>query len=315
MVDILLPTYKPKAEHLRAALDSLLGQTEQDWQLWICDEPTEVDTKAMLEPYLCDERVHVAQNEKRLGIGGNWNACLECGEAPVVQFLFQDDLWEPQYLERGLRILQEHPSVGMVSIEHSYKDEGVGDIMQRFNEVQNYKHENVQAGAHVGLEFLEWWIDHELWPNVIGEPPFVMLRRSVVEHVGPFDVSMQQNLDVEYWIRCLLQTDWYYCTEDLGTFRLHADAASAANRSAGTGAMDRLICVERLMQWLPNGNLRQKTVTARNRAYQNMIQDYFARKRQGNAVSLQGSSGAKWFALKHPILTVRGLLQAAKPAK
>jgi hypothetical protein len=90
-----------------------------------------------------------------------------------------------------------------------------------------------------------------LRPNFIGEPSFVMLRRSLMESVGKFREDMPQGLDTEYWLRCLLRADWYFERTSLGMFRVHGQAASARNDREGLGLYDRLGFYDTLLHLLP----------------------------------------------------------------
>ncbi|MBI1813057.1 glycosyltransferase [Candidatus Peregrinibacteria bacterium] len=254
-VSILIPTYEPNPEHLRAALESIVVQTFRDWSVLIHDDASRADVRAIIEPFLTDSRFHFSRNPQRLGIGGNWNACLKEAKGEYVQFLFQDDLWEPQYLERSVDVLNRESTVGFVAANHVYSMEGSGNE-KLYDEVTAARHE-LTPGRQDRIAFLRSWMERGLRPNIIGEPSFVMLRRSLMEKVGFFNTSMRQGLDFEYWMRCLLQADWHYLSEHLGTFRVHAGGASERNRASGDGMFDRLRCFKLLLRTLPPSDLRR----------------------------------------------------------
>lgn len=57
-----------------------------------------------------------------------------------------------------------------------------------------------------------------------------------------FAEELDQILDMEYWIRCLQQTSSLYrFDESLGTFRVHAQSASAAHARAKKRNQERKI--------------------------------------------------------------------------
>lgn len=275
-VSVLVPCCEPNPAHLRSALDSLLAQTFSRWTAFIRDDASGADVRTIVEPYLRDSRFTVVRGDRRLGIGGNWNACLrrtlevstsdaaeDPARAPCLQFLFQDDLWEPTYLERCVEVLDRHPEVGFVAANHAYVCESGGEP-EPYDEVLAAR-AALAPGLQRREEFLRSWLEAGLRPNVIGEPSFVMLRRSLVERVGFFDDAMPQGLDFEYWIRCLLHADWWWIPEALGTFRVHSAAASARNRRGLRGAFDRLRCFRMLLRELPPGDLRQAAKRGRRR--------------------------------------------------
>ncbi len=302
IIDICIPTYEPNPLHLREALESLQRQTFKRWQVIIQDDASKnVNVAAIVHPFLSDARIRFIESRKRRGIGGNWNKCLKAGNTSFIAFLFQDDMWAPQYLERAVSILEKHPNVGFVSVEHVYRYEGETPLSHLYEELRTYRKRNVQAGLHRGREFLRWWIERELHPNVIGEPSFVVMRRSAVTAAGPFLKDMPQFLDVEYWTRLFTICDWYNLTENLGTFRVHPGGASAMNQQTGQGLFDRLRCFERLIAVL-DGEDRKTAITARNRALESMVQKFFGRLKKGNRISTKGSGVLRSLCFRHPVL-------------
>lgn len=311
LVNIYVPTYEPKPEHLRAALHCISSQTEKRWTALIHDDCSKKDVRATVEPYLSDPRFEFSRSPDRLGIGGNWNACLKHGVAPYIQYLFQDDLWEPQYLARAIEPLVKDERIGIVAMEHAYKYEDEPPWQNMYETLRETRNKLLKKGKNDGREFLRMWIQRELHPNLIGEPSFVMLRRSLVEKVGPFAEDMPQFLDEEYWLRCLLQSDLHCVMESSGAFRVHAGAASARNEASGAGIYDRLRCFERLIAMLPRGELRTEAIHARNRSLESMARKFLTRLKVGKKVpGGNGQASLKSLALQHPFLSARALLKA-----
>ncbi|MDD3896277.1 MAG: glycosyltransferase [Candidatus Peribacteraceae bacterium] len=301
-VDILMPTYKPRAEHLRAALESACAQTETRWQLHIFDEPTGVDTHSIVEPFLGDNRITFVRNEKRLGIGGNWNRCVERTHAPYVQFLFQDDLWNAEYLRHAMRVLEEHPSVGMVSMEHAYSFEDGAAAQDTFRKVEETRR-SVSPGMQNGLQFLRTWIERGLHPNIIGEPSFVMLRRSTMEQAGTFREDMQQTIDAEYWAHMLAKGDWYVLRGTFGIFRVHGDAASVRNFGSGTGIFERLAALKSAIKLLPQewqSHAKKVLQDERKRMAEKFISRYGEKQ-----VHIPQNVPLPNFLFRHPLLLLR----------
>ncbi|HVW66204.1 MAG TPA: glycosyltransferase [Candidatus Peribacteraceae bacterium] len=339
LIDILVPTYEPDPAFLKAAIESAIHQTETRWQMFIHDDASTVDVKAIVEPYLKDERITFERSDHRLGIGGNWNACLNMchpevlrrshegrhimvrGSAdaehltmtpsPYIQFLFQDDLWKPHYLEKILHALEKNPTAGFVSADHDYDCTKMKDSAAFYASIADERH-GISGGLHGGHVFLQTWIESELHPNLIGEPSFVMLRRSTVEKVGRFREDMPQFLDVEYWIRCLMATDLYHVTENLGTFRVHGGGASAQNQMTGVGIYDRLRCFEMLISKLPKSALKTATIRARDRALTDMARKFLQRLGSKKSIPAKGTGGMTAFALKHPFLVLKSLFKALR---
>ncbi len=266
-VSILIPTYEPTPEHLRAAIDSVLAQTFEDWELIVHDDASKTDVQAIVRPYLKDPRILFRQSPHRLGIGGNWNASIRQTTAPLVAYLFQDDLWEPAYLERSMEVFAKNPDVGFTAADHAYRIESRTGAAATgiYKEVEDLRKTEMPPGRLLKEEFLTRWITRGLRPNLIGEPSFVMLRRALIQAVGPFREDMKQGLDAEYWVRCLLKSDGFWLTGTLGTFRVHPKAATAANEDSGAGSLDRLKIFRMLIRALPPGPLRRLAKKSRRR--------------------------------------------------
>ncbi len=304
-----MPTYEPNPVHLREAIDSVLAQSAQDWDLLIHDDASVSDVRAIVEPYLTDSRITFVRSDKRLGIGGNWNACLRSVTVPVFQFLFQDDAWKPEYLASGHRALEENPSAGMISVGYHYQIEGDLSVQQAYDAVVSAKAPFLQPGITVGRVFLGNWLQRGLHPCIPGEPSFVMLRTSVVQKAGLFLEDMPQLLDCEYWARMLLHADWCTVPGDYGFFRVHGDSASARNQREGVGLYDRLRCLERLRPLLPS-DLRRNLDSGLTDSLAGMIRKFFHRTKEGKNVSAQGGSSVIRFAFRHPFLLFRAGMRA-----
>ena len=320
-VSILIPTYEPNKNHLIAALDSILAQTEQRFLVLIHDDASEINVEGMVKPYLNDPRFRFVRSEKRRGIGGNWNECLQVmakGQGPranvsYVQFLFQDDLWHPTYLEQSLEIMGNDSSIGFTAAHHRYETDGGMELPEGYRELEDirsdvgaYGHTPLQDGKHNGKEFLKQWAKSGLCPNLIGEPSFVMMRRFLVEDTGFFREDMQQGLDVEYWIRLLPKTNWYFIQESLGTFRVHADSASTRHEAAGIGLFDRLRCLERLLQELPPSEKSEVRHQIASHIGQ-MVQKFFHRRSSGKKTSGDGWRWFLGFCMRHPLVMLLAL--------
>lgn len=307
-----MPVYKPKVEYFRQALDCLFAQTETDWECVIHNQPWDFDLKDAIADYLKDPRVIFVQGDLVRTIGENWNACLPFATAPYLAYLFYDDLWEPTYLETLCGVLDANPSVGFVSANRSYLFMGDSPKEAIYDEATEYM-KTVRPGLYEGIPTLAKWMDRGLKPNMVGEPSFVVMRRSLVDAAGPFHPTMAQFLDAEYWTRCFAKADWYFEPRVLGKFRVHAVGTSALNAAAGKGLYDRLETMELAVNLLPSER-RGKARAALRHTLAEMIRKYADRwKKARTGIKTQGGGGAaavKRFAMKHPVIMARAMLEA-----
>lgn len=104
LVSICVPTYNG-ARFLSQCLDTALAQTWTDFELVIVDDRSSDGTFAIAAAYAArDSRVKLHQNDRNLGLAGNWNRCVLLSQGQWIKFLFQDDLLEPTRLARMLAV-------------------------------------------------------------------------------------------------------------------------------------------------------------------------------------------------------------------
>ncbi len=309
-INILLPTYNPKSEHLMDAMHSILNQTEEHWQLFIQDDhhPSS-QSEEIVQPFLKDPRIHFQKNTERFGIGKNWNTCLihaMHNNAPYVAFLFQDDVWEKDYLEKGMQILDSDTSIGMVAMKHAYRYEEKMQNNDVYASIERWKSDRKIAGKQNGKDLLIQWIESDLKPNIIGEPSFVILRKNILQKVGAFREDLPQCLDSEMWMRILEESDCFFLEDkEYGFFRVHRDAASAQNEESGAGRIDRLLCIESLLQRkkIDPSFLRKKY----SEILINLFDQYTKRVQNGKKKEVQQKWKVWMMLMRHPIITVATL--------
>ena len=101
---ILIPVFDPPENWLREALDSVLAQTYQLWELCICDDAsTATHVPRILAEYAeRDARIKVRRLLRNSHISAASNAALELAEAEFVALLDHDDRLHPRALQLSL---------------------------------------------------------------------------------------------------------------------------------------------------------------------------------------------------------------------
>ena len=99
MFDVIIPTYQTPSQYLKEAIDSVLSQTYQEFQIYICDgnkEDAPLAARQILSDYE-DERIHILPQEG-FGVSQARNQAVTAGNNPYIALLDADDLWEPEKL-------------------------------------------------------------------------------------------------------------------------------------------------------------------------------------------------------------------------
>lgn len=110
-VSVILPTYN-QTRYLAQAIESVLRQTIDDWELVVMDDGSTDQTREVVAPYTRDPRIRYHVQSHQEGAAAR-NHGIRVSSGRYVAFLDADDVWLPEKLERQLRLLQAHPEAGL----------------------------------------------------------------------------------------------------------------------------------------------------------------------------------------------------------
>ena len=106
-INILMATYNGR-KYLKKQIDSILNQTYSDFRLLISDDASTDSTLKILEEYeKKDSRVEIYSHEKNLGVVANFEFLINKVRSEYFMFADQDDVWEPDKIEKSLKKLEE----------------------------------------------------------------------------------------------------------------------------------------------------------------------------------------------------------------
>lgn len=234
LVSICIPTYNG-AKYLQEALDSVKAQSYPNIEVVISDDASSDNTLKICEKFKREVNFPVKIiNHIPSGIGANWNNTITHSKGKYLKFLFQDDILAPRCIETMLTYLQsknlEFVAAKRIIINNRSEKvesglwfERYGDLQQmagfsvnRFRVLSKYTIKNLNLGFIYSS-------------NMIGEPCVTLFTRKLYQRIGPFNTSLQQSLDYEYWIRVLGRYKIGIIEEKLVKFRIHEEQASHLN--------------------------------------------------------------------------------------
>ncbi|GGK56535.1 glycosyltransferase family 2 protein [Rufibacter glacialis] len=173
---VLMPVYNSE-KYLAEAMDSILGQTFQDFEFLIIDDGSSDQSQAIIHSYQ-DPRIRFYQNEQNLGISQTLNKGIKLANASLIARMDADDISYPLRLEKQYAYMQENPSCAMVSCLVKVITEN-GELVR----MDDFK----SAYFYYNLTFI-CWIYH----------PTVLYRKEAVEAVGEYSVSYAEDFDL-FW--------------------------------------------------------------------------------------------------------------------
>ncbi len=106
-----MPVYNG-ANYLREALDSILAQTFEDFELVISDNASRDDTQNICRAYAArDKRIRYYRNSENIGGAANFNRVVELARGKYFRWACHDDVLEPECIEACIQVLEEDPLV------------------------------------------------------------------------------------------------------------------------------------------------------------------------------------------------------------
>lgn len=130
-VSIVMPAYNAE-KYIREAMESVLAQTVQSWELIVIDGcSTDRTFELAKELAKSDERIRVFKNEKNSGAARSRNLGFEKCRGDYIALLDGDDLWHPDKLEKQLDLAKK-TKADIVYCSYSLIDENGCDMCRDF---------------------------------------------------------------------------------------------------------------------------------------------------------------------------------------
>ncbi|AVR44854.1 glycosyl transferase [Christiangramia fulva] len=106
-VSVIMPAYN-SGKFIGHAIDSVIAQTYENWELLIVDDASTDDTREIIQNKLnSDQRIQLFHHSTNLGTQYSRNKAIEKAAGRFIAFLDADDLWIPEKLEIQLKTLHE----------------------------------------------------------------------------------------------------------------------------------------------------------------------------------------------------------------
>jgi glycosyltransferase involved in cell wall biosynthesis len=206
-----MPAYNVEP-YVGEAIQSVLRQSFVDLEVVVVDDGSTDGTARVVSVAAAgDPRVRLVRQPNR-GLAGARNTAMRMARGDVFALLDSDDLWEREFLEEQLAVLDARPEVDIVT--------GNGWML---------------GGSRHG-EFARPSPDLRPTPDlaaILGDERAVFImsvfRRRVYEVVGCFDESMRTNEDYDFWLRAAI-SGCRFARNDrpLGHYRIRTDSLSAS---------------------------------------------------------------------------------------
>lgn len=115
MVSVIMPNYNSE-QYISDAIESVLAQTYQDWEMLIVDDCSTDRSYEIIESYARkDSRIKAYRTERHCGSPGlPRNVAVGHARGRYIAFLDSDDQWMPEKLESQLRLFESADDAAVV---------------------------------------------------------------------------------------------------------------------------------------------------------------------------------------------------------
>lgn len=189
---VIMATHS-RPELLREAVDSVLSQTFEDWELLVVDDNGEIPAVVPDDP-----RIRLIRNERNLGPAGTRNRGLQAATGEYIAVLDDDDLYRPNRLENALEAHKVAPDMVLCGQSILGQPSPVGSTQVSIRERP------------------QSWLLNKTAPSMSR----LTIRRTLCPE---FDESYPASADLDWWLRategvpaiaCFTSPDWVWRRHD-----------------------------------------------------------------------------------------------------
>ena len=172
-LSIGMPVYNAE-QFLPFAIESILGQSYEDFELIISDNASTDGTEEICQSYAGkDTRIRYYREPRNMGGGWNHNRVLERATGDLFKWATHDDVCAPTFLETCIRALDADPSAVLSHPRTQVIDES-GAV------IEDYTLELQTDSRSTALRFYDLVMEYHQCYQIYG-----VFRRSVLEKTGP----------------------------------------------------------------------------------------------------------------------------------
>ena len=207
-VSVLTPIYKTDERFLRAAIESVLGQTFADFEFLLLDDCPEDSRETVVRSY-DDKRIVYLKNERNLGISASRNRLIDLAKGEYLAVFDHDDVCRPERLAKEVAYLDAHPECGVVSSWTRLTFNG---------SINTYPEDDHEIKLRM-MDVCALW------------HPASMIRKSVLaEHDIRYEAECSPVEDYMLWMKLIPHTVFHNLQEVMIDYRWHGSNTSVVRK-------------------------------------------------------------------------------------
>ena len=219
LVSVLMPSYNHE-KYLSEAIESILNQSFEDFELIILDDFSKDNSRAIIETYQRqDKRIKAFFHKKNMGIASTINDLHSKASGKYIALIASDDVWDQLKLERQLAVLEKNDSL-VVWSEGEIIDENSIPTGKTF--IQMHLASNKKKSGRIFEELL--------YGNFIFGSSLIYSRDNVKGI--QFDEKLKYLNDYKFFVNLAKKHQFFFIKEPLAKYRLHGKNCMSSNKKA-----------------------------------------------------------------------------------
>jgi len=228
---IAIPVFN-RAATIGSALDSALAQSLPKLEIIVVDNGSTDGTWDVLQGY-ADDRLRCLRNKQNIGLTGNFNRCLHLARGKYVRILCSDDRIIEDCLLSEVAMMEAHTAVGVLTTK--------GRMVDESRQFLRFFADTLNPGIHLGTKAICLILQHIAHTgfNPLNYPSGVLLRRTVANETGGFDLSFHAAGDIDLYIRMLEHSDLVVMDQFGAEVTVHPGQSGSLLKSQGVDTLER----------------------------------------------------------------------------
>jgi len=211
-ISIITASYN-YAQYLEEAIDSVINQSYQDWELIVVDDCSSDDSVEIIKSY-CekDSRIMLVEQSENKGLKETLLLGLSHASGEWVAFLESDDFLAPDNLSKKVEIIQKYPEIKLIFNKVNFLREGRDKFQSGIFEKTQRDLSKMTFPKNM---FKDFYIN-----NKILTFSCVMVEANTLKNAN-FNSPVDTLLDWWLWIHLAYKNSFYYVDKELTSWRLH----------------------------------------------------------------------------------------------
>lgn len=188
MISVVIPLYN-KAEAIARTVESVLAQTDPDWELVVVDDGSRDDGPQIVSRYT-DPRIRL-ERQANAGVSAARNRGAELARHELVAFLDADDYWDPGHIANLRQLIQRFPDAALYATAYNVVNESGQSRKIRVR--HDGDGQDYILMADYFADIME--VEHPVHSSAVA------VRKPVFKRVGGFPVGVKAGEDIICWSR------------------------------------------------------------------------------------------------------------------